>query len=152
MLRFPVDVVSLRRLSKCIPDETNSLSMCDRINKLEQRIQITEEALPENVSKPIQIEGKVNKFGSYSAIAKSNLGSGKQTQSSIQNETIASQYIPPELFTPIRASKPQQHRARLPPSLPKICFVYFVFVMFFSNALFQITQTLFHNLTITQIY
>jgi len=83
-----VSVVSLRRFPKCIPGETNSLSMCERIKKLEQRMEITEESLSENVSKLNQIEDKVNNFASYSAIARGNSGSGKQASSNIQNETI----------------------------------------------------------------
>jgi len=63
--------------------------MHERIKKLEERMKITEEALS------IQIEDKVNNFASYSAIARSNSGSGKQASSSIQNEMISSQYILP---------------------------------------------------------
>ena len=74
MPQFPVDVVSLSRFPKCIPAETNSLSMCEMIRKLEKRMKVTEETLSENVSKSIQIEDKVNNFASYSAIARSNSG------------------------------------------------------------------------------
>ena len=88
MPRFPVDVVSLSRFPKCIAGVTNSLSMCEMIKKLEERMKITE-------ALSIQIEDKVNNFASYSAIARSNSGSGKQASSSIQNEMISSQYILP---------------------------------------------------------
>jgi len=60
----------------CIPAETNSLSMCERINKLKQWLKITEQPLPENASKSIQIEDKVNNFEYYSALARSNPKSG----------------------------------------------------------------------------
>jgi len=80
-----VDAVSLGRFPKCTSAETNPLSMCERIKKLEQQ-KITEEALSENVSRSIQIEYEVNNCAFCSAIVRSDLASGEQASSSVQNE------------------------------------------------------------------
>ncbi len=66
--RMAVDPTGLHRIPKASPSETNSLSMCERLNKMDQRMKSIEESLSDNVCRTIGIEEKVSSFTSYSNV------------------------------------------------------------------------------------
>ena len=67
MPKFAVDISGLNRIPKAIPSETNSISMCERLARLENRMAAAEECISTNVCKVIEIEDKVKSQKSYAS-------------------------------------------------------------------------------------
>ena len=64
---FGVDILGLNRIPKVIPAETLSLSICERLVSLENRIRNTEDVLSNNVAKTMNLEEKISISTSYAA-------------------------------------------------------------------------------------
>ena len=64
--RFAVDAVGLHRIPKATPSETSSVSICERLAKLEARMNSNEDSLSNNMCRVLSIEDKVSKISEQS--------------------------------------------------------------------------------------
>lgn len=120
---FLVDPVGLHRIPKCNPSEMNSVSMCERLVQMEQRLKMVENSLSENVVKTLGMEEKVHKMTSYATVVTGrpspsapppsvspNIVAGRLSPSAPPLSVSPRQLMPPP---PLPLSQTQSHPQRM---------------------------------------
>ena len=77
-----IDTSSLGIIPRAHPEELNNISLCDRLNRLEARMQSMQVTMDNSIAKNLQLEEKIVGMNSYASVLSRASFTHKQEQTS----------------------------------------------------------------------